>query len=356
WNAPGEYVVRCEVSDMKGGVASKHLVVRVGSPTTVRISGRVIDGDGNPLPGVRVHNGATTNNDYAASFQWSFTDSDGRYSLVNLAPDTYTLGAFLFGHVTGPLNFANPMTVLGADAQAVDFLALPLADIHVKALNPARESGLVPGTFQISRTKNLDSPLRVLFKLSGTAAAGVDYADWTNKISQTNIFKVLNGTVTNVYEFDYVDLPEGVPSTNIAIMPVADTEGEGDENVVLTLALPIQALRITDTDTNTVFIPGWELRSRDGQSNWFQTYPDYTLSPAAEASLVIQDQDPPAKPVISVLALSDTTTENAQDSGMFVIARYGKVDVSVTVPLSVSGTATPGADYVSLPETVTIPA
>src|SRR5439155_18351195 len=35
---------------------------------------------------------------------------------------------------------------------------------------------------------------------------------------------------------------------------------------------------------------------------------------------------------------------------------YGKVDVPVTVPLSVSGTATPATDYLALPETVTIPA
>src|SRR5207245_2728546 len=209
--------------------------------------------------------------DYAANFQWTFTDSDGRYSLVNLAPDTYTLGAFLFGYVTGPLNFANPITLVDSDADAVDFLALPLTDIQVKALNPAREAGLVPGTFQISRTKNLDSPVRVLFNLSGTATAGADYADWTNKISQTNIFKVLNGMITNVYEFDYVDLPAGIASTNIAIVPVADTQGEGDETVVLTLVLPIQALHMTETATNWVFVSGWELLDRDALQFWFQT-------------------------------------------------------------------------------------
>jgi uncharacterized delta-60 repeat protein len=356
WSGAGDYVVRCEVSDMKGGVTSRHLVVRVGSPSTLSISGRVIDSDGNPLPGVRVHNGATTNYDYAADFQWTFTDSDGRYSLVNLAPATYTPGAFLFGYITGPLNFANPITLVDADAQGADFLALPLSDIHVKALNPARESGAVPGTFQISRTKALDPPLRVLFNLNGTATAGADYADWTNKISQTNIFKILGGTVTNILNFDYVDLPGGVASTNIGIVPAADTQGEGDESVVLTLALPIQAVRTTPTDTNWVFIPGWELRDRDGQQVWFQTHPDYSLTPEAEASLTIQDQNPPAKPVISVLALGDTTTENEQDSGLFLITRFGNVDVPLTIPLAVSGTATPGADYVPLPETVTLAA
>ncbi len=355
WNAEGEYVVRCEVSDMKGGVTSKHLVVTVGSPNTLRISGRVINNDGDPLAGVRVHNGATTNFTYADNFQWTFTDSDGSYTLVNLAPDTYRLGAFLFGYFTGPLDFANPITLVGADAGAVDFIAQPLPDIKVAPLNPALESGLVPGTFQIRRTKSLYSPLRVLFNLSGTAAAGADYADWPNKTSQTNVFKVLNGTVTNVVKFDYVDLPAGVASTNIGITPIADTQSEGDETVVLTLALPIQSRRVTPTATNIVDIPGWETRDQDGQSVTFQTYPDYALAPAEQAALAIQDADPPAKPVISVFATGDTTTENDQDSGMFIIARFGRVDVPVIVPLTLSGTATPGADYRTLPDTVTIP-
>ena len=106
---------------------------------------------------------------------------------------------------------------MGADGEEVDFLAQPLADVQVTALNPAREDGLVPGTFQISRTRALDSPLRVLFHLGGTAEAGADYLDWPNKVSQTNIFQVLNGTVTNLVEFDYVDLPVGAASTNISI-------------------------------------------------------------------------------------------------------------------------------------------
>ncbi|HEY0548125.1 MAG TPA: PKD domain-containing protein, partial [Verrucomicrobiae bacterium] len=56
FDVAGQYVVRCEVSDMKGGVASRHVVVTVGTPTTFTISGRVLDPEGNPVQGVRVHN------------------------------------------------------------------------------------------------------------------------------------------------------------------------------------------------------------------------------------------------------------------------------------------------------------
>src|SRR5439155_20828593 len=39
WSSPGEYAVRCVVTDMKGGVASQSKIVSVGAPSTYRISG-----------------------------------------------------------------------------------------------------------------------------------------------------------------------------------------------------------------------------------------------------------------------------------------------------------------------------
>ena len=39
WTAAGEYVVRCIVTDMKGGEASDSVVVRVGNPSTFRLPG-----------------------------------------------------------------------------------------------------------------------------------------------------------------------------------------------------------------------------------------------------------------------------------------------------------------------------
>ncbi|HAV62219.1 MAG TPA: hypothetical protein DCY13_07615, partial [Verrucomicrobiales bacterium] len=58
WSASGDYVVRCRVSDMKGGWASAHVVVRIGSHSTFSIRGRVTDTLGQPIEGVRVHNGS----------------------------------------------------------------------------------------------------------------------------------------------------------------------------------------------------------------------------------------------------------------------------------------------------------
>src|SRR5207249_6898437 len=54
WSATGEYVVRCLVSDMKGGVAGDSVIVRIGSPSTYRISGTVT-ADGNPVVNARIY-------------------------------------------------------------------------------------------------------------------------------------------------------------------------------------------------------------------------------------------------------------------------------------------------------------
>src|SRR5205085_6413110 len=78
----GNYVVRCEVSDMKGGVASRLVVVTVGNPTTHTISGRVVDPNGYGVQGVRVHNSRARPGDGGSYpidlglYRYGYTDSD----------------------------------------------------------------------------------------------------------------------------------------------------------------------------------------------------------------------------------------------------------------------------------------
>src|SRR6266576_6549542 len=68
WPAAGDHVVRCVVSDMKGGAASANAIVTIGTPTSYRITGRVTDSDGNPLEGVRVDNGETDLSSYLGGY------------------------------------------------------------------------------------------------------------------------------------------------------------------------------------------------------------------------------------------------------------------------------------------------
>jgi len=105
-NAAGYYVARCEVSDMKGGLISKHLVVRVGDPTTFAMSGRVVDDLGQPVRGVRVHNGFS-----GGAYRNAYTDSDGLYTMTGIVSGLYTNRAFLYGYNTARWTFPTPFSL-----------------------------------------------------------------------------------------------------------------------------------------------------------------------------------------------------------------------------------------------------
>ncbi|HXJ58515.1 MAG TPA: Ig-like domain-containing protein [Verrucomicrobiae bacterium] len=110
WSTTGDYVVRCVVSDMKGGVGSSSVFVRVGSPSTYRVSGRVLH-NGSPLQGVRMA---------ASSTKMGYTDSDGTYTIAGLAAGTYAITPVLDGYTFSAAGFLNPVSV-GPDAVAINF-------------------------------------------------------------------------------------------------------------------------------------------------------------------------------------------------------------------------------------------
>ena len=86
--------------------------------------------------------------------------------------------------------------------------------VTVAATTPAAaELGLAAGTFTIARAGDLTAPLLVAYTMSGSAAAGVDYA-------------TLAGSVT---------IPALAASATVAITPSADSIAEGAETATLTL-------------------------------------------------------------------------------------------------------------------------
>ena len=93
------------------------------------MSGRVVDIYGNPIQGARVHNGAALPPAIAppdegedpppqpilpSTHRYSYTDSQGNFTIGNIPPGTYTNRAFLFGYKIAP-KFSNPVELTDAD-------------------------------------------------------------------------------------------------------------------------------------------------------------------------------------------------------------------------------------------------
>ena len=374
--APGRYVVRCEVSDLKGGVASAHVVVVVGNPTTYTISGRVLDIYGNPVQGVRVHNsgvkpatpapvadGTTTNTAVTniGTYRYGYTDSQGYYIIGNIPPGTYTNRAFAFGYRIEPLNFTDPVVLDSGNANGLDFTATPLTRVRIDEVEEAIEGG--EGHFTIRREGDISEDLPVRFNLSGSAVTNVDYT-----ISPINV-------TTNGSEFV---IPAGSDSIDLIVSAPTNGVGSGNKTIVLTLQMQPTQTRITTILTNVLItngniyftntmlvdvtnrytIPGWELRP-SGPTNaqtWFQTDPTYVLD-SAEARLDIVDIDPPRKPSVGVIALNDAATEARGDSATFIFYRQGApLEDELLISYSLSGSASNGIDYLPMTGKVVIPA
>ncbi|MCC7376001.1 MAG: PKD domain-containing protein [Verrucomicrobiales bacterium] len=357
WSAPGDYVVRCEVSDFHGGVAARHLIVRVGSPATLRVAGRVIDQSGRPLIGVRVHNGrAETNSPYAADYRWGITDSDGRYTLVGLQAGDYRMGGVLDGYDVRPLNFGKPLVLNQFTGVDVDFIATALPRVSVSVVQDGQESTGRPVTFRVARAGPTNDTLRVFFRTSGTAEPEKDYKPWAATEVQTNTIPTALNPATQTIEYGYVDLGPGLLSTNLSFPVMSKDASEGDESLVVTLAYPVTRTTITETSTNTVDIPGWEVLSDQGQDTWFQTRVLYQLGAAAEARARIIDAEAPTNSTISIVALENEVSEFAGDSATFVLVRSGPPSTTtLRIPIQVSGTAEAGQDFEPLAETIEFP-
>jgi YD repeat-containing protein len=80
---------------------------------------------------------------------------------------------------------------------------------------------------------------------------------------------------------------------------------------------------------------------------------EYTYDKAGNILLQMHTKGA-AIPVITITATDPNASEMGQDSGTFTVSRTGGTETALAVSYTVSGTATPGADYTALPSTVTI--
>ena len=307
WGTAGDYVVRCTVSDMKGGVNTRAVLVTVGSPGTFRASGRITL-NGVPLEGARV-----SNNQSGSSYRGTYTDSDGYYTLPGLAGGNHTFTAIKYGYTLSASGWSNPITV-GPNAVNLDFAATELPAFGFSLLDTNMgEAGLNPGAIRITRRGNTNAALEVRLNRTGSAIFSTDY---TMNPAPT-------GSPLRVY------FPAGTANIDLTLTPVADVISEGPELITLTM--------IEDAT--------------------------YVLVPSAEVTLVLNDDEAYVKPTVGVIvnnsngSLGDNiATESGSDPGVFLFSRGGNVANELLVQYSISGSATPGVDYTAMSGVVSIPA
>ena len=87
-----------------------------------------------------------------------------------------------------------------------------------------------------------------------------------------------------------------------------------------------------------------------------QVNQNYIVAPPAEAVITIQDDDSASKPTVSVTTSTPAIAEGGMDDGQIIFTRNGIPGGDLFVNYSVSGTATAGADYATLPGVALIPA
>lgn len=114
WEDRGIYPVRVTVTDAKGGTDTEEILVQVGpSSGRLAIRGRVIHA-GLPVEGARV------TSDFGEAV---WTDGNGEYQLIDLRPETHTIGVAKDGLEFVPL-FVNPVYLSNLDAYGRDWVAI----------------------------------------------------------------------------------------------------------------------------------------------------------------------------------------------------------------------------------------
>lgn len=138
-----DYLVRCLVTDMKGGTASRSLVVKIGEPTTHRLSG-LVRSSGKPLADVLVQ---------ANSAQPVLTDDDGKFELVGIKTGETRVTAQKAGYVFKPVQVTCPTS----------------ARLELESFLVAADGGIVcpegitlEGTERLSTTMSYRPPVEII--------------------------------------------------------------------------------------------------------------------------------------------------------------------------------------------------
>ena len=301
WSQPGEHVVRCEVSDMRGGRASANVVVTVGAASNFRVTGLVLDENGNPLEDVLVDPNYSNVNGPVTGF----TDSYGMFVLTGV-DGQIDFNLAKYGYTFEPIGWANPFSVTSNTAN-LNFIARALTNVTLTlTTNLVLENIAASSQLILARSGNVSNDLNVQVFLSGPAGIPGDLTFTPPLASGSNNIVIPAGTNRVVFAF--------APVNNGTVEPT-------------------EALNITVRETD-----------------------DYVLTTRAEQRITILDDDQPAIPAVTIATLDGPVLEHGMNPAGFVITRTGSPLADLPVTYAVSGSATVAADYATLLGTVIIPA
>ncbi len=319
WSSAGHYQVLCTASDMKGKRTTRSILITVGSPSTFTVRGNVTGPDSLPLEGVYVTNYAPSNNtthSNSSTFRGTWTDSDGNYTLTQLTAGSYTITPTLYPHSFTPSGFSNPLTV-GPSTNGRNFTSSLLPTVTVNLTDSIASEGSSPdtGTIRLERTGSTASALivQIFNSNTGTATRTSDYTLTPAPTAATNN----GGNGTSQYT-----IPAGAAFLDITVTPVNDSTKEGTEYAAL---------------------------------NFANTSGGYLFAGPAVGLVEITDDESPNLPVVKLTQIDNVASENGQDTATLKLERNGATTGSLTVNLTLTGTATHLTDY-AMPASVILPA
>ncbi|MBI3880264.1 MAG: PKD domain-containing protein [Verrucomicrobia bacterium] len=215
---------------------------------------------------------------------------------VKVIPVTIINDSIIETNETVVIALSNPVgvTLGNLTNHTLTILDDDLPVVTIVATDPnASEAGLDPGQFTISRTGPTTSNLVVSLTRSGTATSGTDF------VAITASFTIL------------ADASSG--STNV--IPIQDAINEGAETVILTIA------------SNAAYVVGTP----------------------SNATVTIADDD---RSTVNIVANIPNASETPGNPGQFTVTRTMPTNVTLTVNLTISGTASNGVDYSNIASTV----
>ncbi|GAA5505666.1 Calx-beta domain-containing protein [Novipirellula caenicola] len=175
----------------------------------------------------------------------------------------------------------------------------PVVDFSIVAQTVSEDGGNVSISVLLSAAA--DSEVVIPFEVSGTATAGTDYTISSSPLR----------------------IPAGATSGAIVVTAISDTESEADESISITLQPPTGA----------------------------------SLGTATTHTITLQNTDPsvPSLPIVTIANVTQSVSEAS--SAINVTVQLSKPsDSAITVPFTLTGSATSGSDYTVAANPITIAA